>query len=623
MQMLWSQGHLERILKVIQTIHPRQQEEILRGTIADQQAVLAGDSSMTAFNQIAIPRREFRFDPVGPLEFLTSKRYLALEEELYPKVGEECEKMNSGDYVEIVLTGAIGTAKTTLAIWTTAYQVYLLACLREPQKTFGIDRSSEILFVFQSLNATLAKQVNYDRFRSLIQTSPFFTDYFPFDTKINTECIFPSRIIVRPVSGQESAAIGQNVFGGMMDEVNFMEVTEKSAKSDDGGEYNQAIALYNSLSRRRKSRFMHKGKLPGVFCLVSSKRYPGQFTDIKTAEAKNDPTIYVYDKRTWDILPEDRFSGDWFDVFIGDLSRKPRMIEADDHIDRKKEKALIVAVPVEYRNDFETDIMNALRDIAGVSTLAQYPFIMDQDAVTEGFGQVHSILTRDTVDFQTSKLGIMREKFLAPEEPRFIHIDLSMTGDATGVACGFVDKFTRIKVGDETWEVLPNIVFDFMLRVVPPAGGEINYQKIRDTIYVLIEQGLNIKWVSCDSFQSTDMMQLLRRKGMTTGMVSIDKNIEPYSFLKTAFYQRRIDCPNHRFVQKEIASLEIDQKKFKVDHPPTGSKDVADAMAGVVFGLTMRRETWARHRVSPFEIPEHIRAVSVRQGDMKPGEMAG
>ncbi len=622
MQKLWNQTHLDRILTILKNIHPAQQEEILRGTIKDYQSVLSGDDSMEQFNTIALPRREFRFDPVGPTEFLISKRYLALEEELYPKVGDEFEKMNSGNYVEIVLTGAIGTAKTTLALWTTAYQVYLLSCLRNPQASFGIDRSSEILFVFQSLNATLAKQVNYDRFRSLIQTSPFFTDYFPFDVKINSECIFPNRIIVRPVSGQESAAIGQNVFGGMMDEVNFMEVTEQSQKTADGGEYNQAVALYNSLSRRRKSRFMRKGKLPGVFCLVSSKRYPGQFTDIKTEEAKHDPTIYVYDKRTWDILPEDRFSGDWFDVFIGDLSRKPRIVEDDDHIDREKEKELIVKVPVEYRSDFDTDIMNALRDIAGVSTLAQYPFIMDQDAVDEAFGTVQSVLTRDTVDFQTSKLGILREKFMAPDEPRFIHIDLSMTGDATGVACGFVDKFTRIKVGDETWEVLPNIVFDFMLRVVPPKGGEINYQKIRDMIYKLREQALNVKWVSCDSFQSTDMMQLLRRRGLTTGMVSIDKNIEPYSFLKTAFYQRRIDCPTHRFVQKEIASLEIDQKKFKVDHPPTGSKDVSDAMAGVVFGLTMRRETWSRHRISPFEIPDHIRSVSVRQGDMKAGEMA-
>lgn len=629
MSKLWSQTTVEKLLTQLVKVPPNEQEAILRGAIQDFKAlVLKGDGGMESLNSFATPKRDFRVTPVDPLTFLTSKMYLNLEDELYPKVGEEFVKMNSGDYVEVVLTGAIGTAKTTLAIWTTAYQVYLLACLRNPQQTFGIDRSSEILFVFQSLNATLAKQLNYDRFRSLIQTSPFFTEYFPFDTKINTECIFPNRILVRPISGQETGAIGQNVFGGLLDEVNFMEVTANSTKSVDGGEYNQAVALYNSLARRRQSRFMKKGKLPGVFCLVSSKRYPGQFTDIKAAEAQREiertgtTTTYIYDKRTWDVLPSEDFSGEWFQIFIGDLSRKPRILEKGDPIDRAKNKELIVDVPIEYIEAFKTDMLNAMRDIAGVSTLAQHPFIMNNDAIADGFGTVSSVLTRDAVDFQETKIKVMQNKFLLPTEPRFVHIDLSMTGDATGVACGFVDKFVKVKAGDGTFETLPNIVFDFMLRVTPPKGGEINYQKIRDLIYRCKERGLNIKWVSCDSYQSTDMMQLLRRKGYQTGMVSIDRDIEPYSFLKTAFYQGRVDCPSHPFVQKEIARLEIDQKKGKVDHPDDGSKDVADAMAGVIFGLTMRREVWSRHSISPFEIPESVQAVAVRVGNkFKPGEI--
>ncbi|APD18896.1 hypothetical protein [Vibrio phage J14] len=45
--------------------------------------------------------------------------------------------MNSGTlYFEIVLTGGIGTAKTTLELWNTAYQLYLLSCLKNPQKIF-------------------------------------------------------------------------------------------------------------------------------------------------------------------------------------------------------------------------------------------------------------------------------------------------------------------------------------------------------------------------------------------------------------------------------------------------------------------------------------------------------
>ena len=610
--------------KALQGVPTDEQEQVLRSAILDfQKLVVEGNTSLDNLNSYAIPKRDYRAQPVDPLTFLTSKKYLGLADQLYPEVGREFAVMNSGDYVEIVLTGAIGTAKTTLALWTTAYQVYLLACLRDPQATFGIERASEILFVFQSLNATLAKELNYNRFRALINNSPFFTDWFPCDPKINTECIFPNRIIVRPVSGQDTAAIGQNVFGGLMDEVNFMEVTEQSAKTVDGGEYNQAWALYNSLSRRRKSRFMKDGKLPGVFCLVSSKRYPGQFTDIKAEEAKRDPTIYIYDKRTWDVLPDDRFSGEWFDVFVGDLNRKPRIIEQGDPIDRERDKDLIVEVPVEYKEEFQTDLLNALRDVAGVSTLAQFPFIMDNDAVSSCFGTVDSCLTKDVVDFESMKLGILKHKFHDPDEPRWIHIDLSKTGDATGIACGYVQSFDRIKAGDDTEEILPHIRFDFMLRVLPPKGGEINYQKIRDLIYKLRELGLNIKWISCDSFQSTDMIQLLRRKGFTTGLLSVDKNIEPYMFLKTAFYQRRIDCPSHKVAQTEIARLEIEQKKFKVDHPEGGSKDVSDAMAATIFGLTMRRETWARHGISPFEIPESIKTVAVKVKDNMQAEVAG
>ena len=622
MEKIWKPDHIERLLTALTGIPPDDQEEVLRSAILDFQKLAQGDGSLENLNTYAVPMRDYRITPVDPLTFLTSPKYLGLADQLYPEVGREFVEINSGKYVEVVLTGAIGTAKTTLALWTTAYQVYLLACLRNPQATYGIERASEILFVFQSLNATLAKELNFNRFRALVQNSPFFTEMFPCDPKINTECIFPNRIIVRPVSGQETAAIGQNVFGGLMDEVNFMEVTEQSAKTVDGGEYNQATALYNSLSRRRKSRFMKDGKLPGIFCLVSSKRYPGQFTDQKAVEAETDKTIYIYDKRTWDVLPQDRFSGEWFDVFIGDLNRKPRILTPDDPIDREKDKDLIVEVPIEYQEEFKTDLLNALRDIAGVSTLAQFPFIMEQDKVAACFGTMKSCLTRDVVDFNSVELGILKRYFLDPKEPRWVHIDLSKTGDATGIACGYVKDFMKIKSGDDLEEVLPHIVFDFLLRVTPPKGGEINYQKIRDLLYLLRDMGLNIKWISCDSFQSTDMIQLLRRKGFTTGLLSIDRNIEPYMFLKTALYQGRVDAPAHKVAQTEVNRLEIEQKKFKVDHPEGGSKDVSDAMAGVVFGLTMRRETWTRFGISPFEIPESIQTVAVKMKDNMQEEVA-
>ena len=48
---------------------------------------------------------------------------------LWPEVIRYGQEMNSGKYVEAVLTGGIGVAKTTLAIYSQAFQLYVLYCL--------------------------------------------------------------------------------------------------------------------------------------------------------------------------------------------------------------------------------------------------------------------------------------------------------------------------------------------------------------------------------------------------------------------------------------------------------------------------------------------------------------
>ena len=74
---------------------------------------------------------------------------------------------------------------------------------------------------------------------------------------------------------------------------------------------------------------MKHGILPGILCLVSSRRYPGQFTDTKEEEALTDPTIYVYDKCTWDVKPS-AYGKERFQVFIGDEFRKPKVLTKKD-----------------------------------------------------------------------------------------------------------------------------------------------------------------------------------------------------------------------------------------------------------------------------------------------------
>ena len=565
--------------------------------------------------------------PVSIREFITSPEYLDQGDSIYPLVLDELVKINNPKidglnhglrigniYAETVLTGGIGTGKTHIALLSIAYSVYVLSCLSNPQSLFDLDKSSEILFIFQSLNATLSKQLDYARFKHMIETSPYFKNHFLFDKNIDSELRFPNRIIVRSVNGQETATIGQNVFGGMLDEVNFMEVTENSKKATDGGEYDQAIALYHSILSRRKSRFMKMGRLFGMFCLVSSKRYPNQFTDRKVKEAKAElqktgkTSIYVYDKRKWEIKPDD-FCGKTFRVFIGDISRKPRLLGTQENISMQ-DQALVDNVPVEYRKDFEIDIMRALREIAGHSTLALHPFIMNVEAMSACFGKRKSILTSTVTDFEYPKLKFISSRFTNPEYPRWAHVDLSLTGDSTGIAIGHVPRFTKIKRGGDIVETLPVIAIDCTLEVRPPKGGEILFEKIRKLLYLLRDSGLNIKWVTFDQYQSADSIQILRQKGFVTGKQSMDKTSIPYEFTKMALYDGRIEAPSHDKLIEELQALELDAKKGKIDHPPQGSKDIADALAGVIYGLTRRCEIWAHHQISLIEYPASLQSIT-------------
>lgn len=564
----------------------------------------------------------FALLPVDIRTFVEGERFLNRRDVLYPAVMEELRELNSGKYDEAVLTGAIGTGKSTIALFTTAYQLYVLSCLKDPHQLYSLDPASEIVFGFQSLNRMLAESIDYKRFRAMIEGSAYFAHHFPFRKSLESEMVFPRNIVVRPLSGNVTAAIGSNIFGGIIDEINFMAVVEQSKNAADGGTFDQATEMYNSIVRRRKSRFMAAGgNLPGVLCLVSSKRYPGEFTDRKQAEARDEialtgkTRIFAYDRRLWEIKPEGTYGKERFKLFLGDVARKPRILEqgADVVAD---DAHLVMEVPEEFRSEFTRDILSAIRDIAGSATFALHPFIVNTEAVAKAFGVRQSVLSTEETDFVASRPLLYPTRIVRPDEPRLAHVDLGLTGDSAGVAVGWVEGFTKVPRSDSTFEMMPVINFDLILDVKPPQGGEIEFENIRRLFYKLREAGMNLKWISFDTFQSADSIQLLRQKGFTTGTYSMDTTSTAYDFTKAAFYDGRIKAPLHDKALSEMVRLERNPQTGLIDHPPNFSKDCSDAVAGVVFGLTNRRETWARYGVPMRDIFQKI-ASKIEEKDRK------
>jgi hypothetical protein len=561
--------------------------------------------------------------PVDIRTFVEGEGFLNRRGVLFPAVMEELRELNSGKYDEAVLTGAIGTGKSTIALFTMAYQLYVLSCLKDPHRLFSLDSASEIVFAFQSLTKMLAESIDYTRFRTMIEESAYFAHHFPFRKSLGSEMVFPKNIVVRPLSGNVNAAFGSNIFGGIIDEINFMARVEQSKNAVDGGLFDQANEMYNSIVRRRKSRFMAAGgRLPGMVCLVSSKRYPGEFTERKQLEARAEKArtgktgIFIYDRTLWQIKPMGSYGEKRFALFLGDVSRKPCILEVGAEV-APEDADSVIEVPEEFRSEFERDMLSAIRDIAGSATFALHPFIVNTEAVSKAFGQSQSVLSVECTDFVASRPSIYPRRIIMPDEPRMAHVDLGLTGDSAGVAIGWVEGFKKVPRSDNTFELMPQINIDLILEVKPPRNGEIEFENIRKLFYKLRELGMNLKWISFDTFQSVDSMQILRQKGFITGLHSMDKTSLPYDVTKTAFYDGRVKAPTHDKALSEIVRLERNPQSGKIDHPPNFSKDCADAVAGVVYGLTYRREIWARHGVPVNRnLIEIVRAIEDK--DKKP-----
>ena len=193
--------------------------------------------------------------PVSIREFIESPEFLN-DTSVYPANMEALEELNNADglrigsaYVEAVIAGSIGVGKSTIAVLSLLYQIYLLSCLRSPQWLFDLSAKSEVVFVVQAPTERLAKAVGYSRIRELVLQSPYFTRHHKPDKRVKSELRFPSGVILRSLSGSDTAALGQNVLGGLLDEVAFAEYTERSARTRDREVFDQA-ELSTTLSRQ-------------------------------------------------------------------------------------------------------------------------------------------------------------------------------------------------------------------------------------------------------------------------------------------------------------------------------------------------------------------------------------
>lgn len=491
--------------------------------------------------------------PVDIKTFVNSPNYLDLE--FKKKNGRGCgcrprilqhliNIYDSGKkYDEFVFVCGIGWGKDFTASIILTYEIYKLACLKSPTEYYGLASGSSIHLMLMSISETHARDVLFGEVTARIAHSPWFRKKFMYDKKLKTVMKFPKNIILIPGNSKETTFVGYNIFCGIQDEGDDYLVTPERDSAEEG---------YNAIKDRILSRFRGHG-MQGM---IGSPKTVEGFMMRKYENIEGVPNRYRAHVPTWDSLMET-------DLLCGETFKYKDMV-----------------IPIEYQNSFKADPERALKDLGARPAFAKQPFITLLQKVNGMFDDEELLFEKkkDGFSFASFKEGIKG----VPGVDYYGHLDLAINrkkGDKLGFAIGHVDGFKNI---DNITKPITRI--DIAMVVTAPPGGEIILDDIKQYIYYLQENGFSFYKITADSWQSVDIMQSLKARGIKTDVLSVDRTMDPYNVFKESIYEDRVKCHEYELLKNEMKRLEL-VGGDKIDHPKGFSKDCADAVAGVIYNI--------------------------------------
>lgn len=483
--------------------------------------------------------------------------------------------------------------------------IYEMSCMISPQRMFGLSTSSEMTIPLISKNLTLARQVMKSAVDDKIKESPYFMTKFTPQIRQDFT-LFPNNIRVMVGSYTSDRILGTTIVSAFCDEMNFppnrrgQQISTGFGQKKTSGHYDIVEKVYRRIVRRVESRFSESGDgISGMLVLSSSSATKESFTERIIRESMDHPDIFIRDHTKWTVKPED-FSGNFFYVLCSVtsslksriLNEEEYLLITDEYLDAND--ALILDIPEKFRGDFETDLEEALRDIAGfpIDAISVYIQRSKMVEVCTNRDRVHPFGSEIWVagskgefdwDSMCSKYerrlpgGFTEEAWMPRINPgslRWCHIDTSLSGDSSGFCVGHIDRWVEVSrtdsEGEKHADIAPYYIVDFMLKICPPLGEQIYLPDLRSMLYQFVAHGYKFIGFSTDAFMYAEMHQQVRRKGISTHLISMDRTTEPYDELKSSFYEERIEIYEYNPFVKEFKALEYDRIKGKIDHPEAG-----------------------------------------------------
>lgn len=478
-------------------------------------------------------RKYLGLPPLSPiqLEIVRHSTQIFKKPTLQKLMGDEAGEAYYKKYTdnEVICMLGKGSGKDHCSRISIAYISYLMHCLRDPLGYYGKANGVYIDLLNLAVNAQQAQRVFFEPLKNLLLASPFFNDV-GFEPRVS-EIFFFSRP-VRCFSGHSESEgwEGYEVLTVILDEISaFKTDSELRGEIRSKG---SASAIYNMSKLSVMSRFPEVGKV----ILLSFPRYKGDFIQQRffAAQKNNEPKTWVIKAATWEVNPT---------IKQEDLASE------------------YIRNPVEARARFECEPPNM-----------EDAYFRDPDLVRKAFNYSEDPMNEDGGTFKNWFAGV-------DGHVRFIHVDLGLKRDRAALSMVHSTGFKEVKslVGVEK---LPVVNVDLVYAWEASVGAEINFASIRQMIVDLCRK-FDVGLVTFDRWQSVEMVQSLRSQGVNADFHSVKKS--DYDTLMTTIYDGRLrGYWNELLVEEELLKL----RQFannKIDHPSSGSKDLADAVTGAVF----------------------------------------
>lgn len=506
------------------------------------------------------------------------------------------------NYDTLFFRSAIGTGKSSVARIVILYIMQKVINMENPHKFYGLLPNKELVVFLYALQKSTISGAMYNPLVEIIDSSQFFRSNLDTSKK---GYHFKNKVVIKTGS-TVARNVGLDIFLVWMDEIQQERLR--------GGN----LENYNSLKARIKSRFMLSGGIyfNSICVLSGSPGSANDFSERLTNKNEDNENAKIYNTAQWEVLcAKIKYSGKTFKVFVGDDSNEPKIL--DDPLEIKLYESLIgdndhliINVPEEYRRDFEDDLLIAIRDIAGSVTRSSHLFMTNLSKLDKAFSLKSKFFNIDVIklpffdntqikDFLVEPDQKVLPRLFNPNNYRFIHIDIGVVSDLTGISmthiADFVDTSTY-SAAQGKWirSKEPWYINDFNVGIGRIRGEETSIKKLVQFIIYLRDSGVNIHTVTTDGYQSTQLRQELVSAGINCEIMSVMKSSAAYDTFKRACYEDRIQLPKNKMTQTEFKQLrkEIKGQKVKVVHPSTAESgshgDICEAVCASVHSAYLK-----------------------------------